>query len=136
MSLVNGDIFKQLKSEHREVEALFEKIEKADVRKRPQLLSEIEAHLVPHARAEEKTLYALLYERQQGDADRESGQINEAYAEHAVVDKLLKELKQLDPQDETWMGKLKVMKENVEHHVEEEEEDIFELARKLLTEEE
>ena len=56
----------------------------------------------------------------------------EAYEEHHVVDLLMGELELLDVQDETWGAKAQVMKENVEHHMEEEEGDMFRKARQVF----
>jgi hypothetical protein len=57
----------------------------------------------------------------------------EAYEEHNVVKTLLAELDVLPKDDETWEAKLTVLKENVEHHVEEEEGEMFKKARKVLS---
>jgi len=57
----------------------------------------------------------------------------EGYEEHAVVKQLLSELDELSKDDETWGAKLKVLQENVEHHVEEEEGEMFPSARKVLS---
>jgi hypothetical protein len=60
----------------------------------------------------------------------------EAYEEHKVVKRLLAEL-EAEPKDtEEWSAKFTVLKENVEHHVEEEEGEMFKKARKVLSEEE
>ena len=56
----------------------------------------------------------------------------EAYEEHHVVDLLMSELEELDVSDETWGAKAIVMKENIEHHIEEEEGDMFKQARQVF----
>jgi hemerythrin-like domain-containing protein len=58
----------------------------------------------------------------------------EAYEEHHVVDKLMGELENLPVDDETWGAKAKVMKENIEHHIEEEEGEMFRKARQVFDE--
>jgi RNA-splicing ligase RtcB len=60
----------------------------------------------------------------------------EGYEEHHVVNLIMDEIDHEAVTDETWTAKVKVMKENVEHHVEEEEEKMFPLARKLFKDEE
>ena len=60
----------------------------------------------------------------------------EGYEEHHVVDLIMDEIAGEPVTDETWAAKVKVMKENVEHHVEEEEDKMFPQARKLFAEEE
>ena len=131
------DIFDQLKREHKTLKDILSKTEDASVSKRKSYLKQIEEELVPHARGEEKTLYALLYERSK-DQDKEKALklTHEAYEEHLAVDKLLADLKKIDVNHETWLGKFMVIKENIEHHIKEEEEDLFAKARQLVSEDE
>ena len=56
----------------------------------------------------------------------------EAYEEHDVVDTILGELERTPVDDETWKAKLSVMRENILHHIEEEEEEMFGQVRKLF----
>ena len=56
----------------------------------------------------------------------------EGYEEHHVVDLLMGELEQLDVADESWGAKATVMKENIEHHIEEEEGEMFKTARSVF----
>jgi predicted transcriptional regulator len=56
----------------------------------------------------------------------------ESVEEHQIVKQLLQELAESD-QDEQWEAKLKVLQENVEHHVQEEEKEIFKKAQKVLS---
>ena len=56
----------------------------------------------------------------------------EAFEEHHVVDLLMGELEALDVSDETWGAKATVMKENIEHHIEEEEGEMFPQARRVF----
>ena len=56
----------------------------------------------------------------------------EGYQEHHVADVLVKELERLSPGDERWGAKFKVLKENIEHHIEEEEGEMFRTARSVL----
>lgn len=56
----------------------------------------------------------------------------EGYEEHHVVDTLMGELDDVSFDDETWGAKLSLMKENVEHHIEEEEEEMFVKAQEVL----
>ena len=59
----------------------------------------------------------------------------EAFEEHRLVKQLLGELESLDKGEEKWTAKFTVLKENIEHHVEEEEDEMFKKARKVLSEE-
>ena len=60
----------------------------------------------------------------------------EGYEEHHVVDEVMGEMLHLPVSDETWTAKFTVMKENLEHHIEEEERDMFEKARRALGDDE
>lgn len=132
-----NNIFSQLKSEHEELKSLLKKAEDCSEDQRSEILEEIEKELVPHARGEEKTLYALMKERAEAkDKDESLDLVNEAYEEHRVADNLMADLKAMDVSEDTWLAHLKVIKENLEHHIEEEEDDLFPKAKKLLSEEE
>lgn len=125
-------IFKHLKTEHDEVKKLLDQTESAQPRQRKDLLAEIKSKLVPHARAEEKTLYAALYEAE--PSKDLSGLTKEGYAEHETADHLLGELEGMSVDDEMWKAKFSVFKENVEHHIKEEEAELFEKAKNFISE--
>ena len=57
--------------------------------------------------------------------------ILEGYQEHHVMDLLMAEISQLKPSAEAWQPKIKVLQENTEHHMEEEEEELFPKVRKI-----
>lgn len=131
------NIFEQLKKEHKEVKSLLEKAKKCPPGERHSLLEEVEENLIPHARGEEKTLYSLLRERaQENQSDEALNLTNEAYEEHRLVDELMEDLKETSANDEKWLPKLKVIKENLEHHIQEEEEELFKSAKKFFSKEE
>lgn len=134
MAIEASNIFEQLKAEHQVVKDLLKQAEEATVQEREALLEEIEENLVPHARGEEKTLYSFLYERLKGGGDEKALNLtNEAYEEHRVVDELMADLKQTDPSSETWLAKLTVIKENLNHHIKEEEEELFSKAKEIIS---
>lgn len=60
----------------------------------------------------------------------------EGYEEHHVVDTVMGEIMDLAVSDETWSAKFTVMKENLEHHIEEEETEMFKRARQVFDGEE
>ena len=127
------DAITLLKSQHREVEALFKKIEKTENGdKRRSLMNEISTKLEMHTRIEEEIFYPAVREAPSKKADE---MINEALEEHHVVKLVLKELPQVDPEDERFEAKMTVLKELIEHHVEEEEQEMFKIAQKLGKEE-
>jgi hemerythrin-like domain-containing protein len=127
------DAFELLKKDHEKVAGIFEKLEpttERGVKTREELFAQLKQELDVHARIEETILYPVLKEQE------ETEDITlEAYEEHNVVKQLLAELDALPKDDETWGAKLKVLQENVEHHVEEEEGEMFKDARKVLSQE-
>lgn len=98
---------------------------------REELFTQLKTELDIHAEIEEKILYPVL------EKAEETHDISlEAYEEHRLVKQLLTEL-EAEPKDaEEWTAKFTVLKENVEHHVEEEEGEMFKKARKVLSQEE
>lgn len=128
------DAFELLKKDHEKVSGIFEKLEpttERGVKTREELFVQLKQELDVHARIEETILYPVLKE------SKETEDITlEAYEEHNVVKQLLAELEEMPKDDESWGAKLKVLQENVEHHVEEEEDEMFKDARKVLSQEE
>lgn len=126
--------FALLKADHEKVAALLETIEDTTARAikgRDAAFARLKEELDLHARIEEEVFYPALEESE------ETREITlEAYEEHGLVKQLLGEL-EAEPKDtEEWTAKFTVLKENIEHHVEEEEGEMFEKARQALTEEE
>jgi iron-sulfur cluster repair protein YtfE (RIC family) len=125
--------FELLKKDHEKVSGIFEKLDattERGVKTREELFTQLKTELDIHAQIEEQILYPVLKEA------KETKDITlEAYEEHAVVKQLLAELESLPKDDETWGAKLTVLKENVEHHVEEEEGEMFKSAREVLSRE-
>ena len=126
--------FTLLKNDHEKVAGLLTSIEETTeraVKGREELFTRLKAELDLHARIEEEILYPALEE-----ADETREVTLEAYEEHRLVKQLLTEL-EAEPKDtEEWTAKFTVLKENIEHHVEEEEGEMFKNARKVLSEEE
>jgi hemerythrin superfamily protein len=121
-----------LKKQHREVEALFKKIEKAKPAQRRGLLAELAANLQLHMKIEEGIFYPAVKELGTKKAEE---MVSEAYEEHHVVKLVIAEIPKVNPQDERFEAKVTVLKELIEHHVEEEEGEMFDLADKLDDEE-
>ena len=119
-----------LKKQHRQVEKLFKQVEKTeDPRQRRKLLDQIAADLKMHTQIEEEIFYPAV--REVGTSKAEE-MVDEAFEEHHVVDLVLAELPQVDPEDERFEAKMTVLSELVKHHVEEEEDEMFPLAEKKL----
>jgi hemerythrin superfamily protein len=119
-----------LKKQHRQVEKLFKEVEKTeDPKQRRKLMEQIADDLKMHTQIEEEIFYPAV--REVGTAKAEE-MIDEAFEEHHVVDLVLAELPQVDPEDERFAAKMTVLSELVKHHVEEEEEEMFPMAEKKL----
>ena len=127
------DIFELLKQDHEKVAGIFEQLEPTTERAektREELFARLKAELDLHAYLEETILYPALKEVE------ETRDITfEAVEEHRVVKLFLKELDEMPKTSEQWTAKMTVLKENVEHHVEEEEGDMFKKARAALSRE-
>lgn len=118
-----------LKKQHREVKALFRKLEKTeDAQGRRALLDRIKTDLELHTKIEEQIFYPAV--RGLGTSKAEE-MVLEAFEEHHVVDLILAELPQVNPEDERFEAKMMVLREMVEHHADDEEKEMFKLAQKL-----
>jgi hypothetical protein len=120
-----------LKSDHDRVKELFRKYSETGERAyktRMQIAEKVFRELEIHSALEEEIFYPAA--REAGHETEEV--VAEGLEEHHVVDILIQELKALTPEDETFDPKFKVLCENVEHHIEEEEGEMFPPARKAL----
>ena len=128
------DALALLEADHRRIEDLFRRGEKTTargVKTRSELLQRIDAALNAHELIEEKILYpALRVHPEAHDI------VLEGIQEHHVADLILKELRALDRNDEQWGAKFKVLKEDIEHHIQEEEGPMFRTARGLFSRDE
>lgn len=119
------DILALISADHRKVEGIFSQIESA---KKPddvyKLFNEIYQELNLHARAEELVFYPSLREFEDTD-----DLIEEAESEHEEVEVMLEEIKALSPNAEDFMDRIAELKEAVQHHVQEEENEVFEVIR-------
>ena len=119
-----------LESQHREVDGLFGEFEQLGERAfkaRMQVFEKIAHKLTCHARIEEKILYPI-------GKGYDKDMTLEAYEEHDVMKALIKKIAALEPGDETFLAKVTVLKEVVEHHVKEEENEYFPQLKKELNE--
>jgi len=129
------DGFLLLEQDHDRVKRLCNELndktsDQALERKR-QLFAEIVAEIKLHEECEEKVLYPTLRAH-----PKLKDIVLEGYEEHHVVNLIIGELRNLNPEDEMWSAKAKVMQENLEHHIEEEEGKMFPRARKEMSKEE
>ncbi len=128
------DAISLLKDDHEKMKKLLSDLESTTergVKTRQELFSKVEQELTVHEAIVEEILYPALKEHPK---TREIAL--EAYEEHHVVDMVKAEIQEVPFEDETWGAKFKVMKENIEHHIEEEEKEMFKLARQVFEKEE
>jgi hypothetical protein len=119
-----------LKSDHDKVKKLLAELEpttERGVKTRQELFATIKGELTVHEIIEEEIFYPELKSH-----PKARDIVLEGYEEHGVVDTLMGELEDLPVDDETWGPKAKVMKENIEHHIEEEEGEMFRQARQVF----
>src|SRR5215217_6081062 len=120
------DAIALLKDDHRKVEELFEQFEKArgDGRKE-RIANEICLELSVHAAIEEEVFYPAC----EGKVDEDL--LKESYVEHDAAKVMIAEIASGGPSDEYYDAKVKVLQEQIEHHVEEEEKPggVFAQAR-------
>jgi len=124
------DAISLLKTDHDRVKKMLDEGESTTergVKTRTELLETLKRELTIHERIEEEIFYPALKEH-----PKARDIVLEGYEEHHVVDEIMGELERTDVTDETWGAKFKVMKENIEHHIEEEEGEMFKNARQIL----
>ena len=123
-----------LEADHRRFEDLLAQGEATTgraVKGRADLLDTLTTELNIHEMIEEKVLYPAL------EAHAEAREIVlEGFQEHHVADLIVRELRALATRDERWGAKFKVLKENIEHHIKEEEHEMFRTARAVLSRDE
>ena len=125
------DAFNLLKTDHRKVAELFDQLESANGKAKLQVFAQIKTELELHTHIEETIFYPALE-----DPKQTHDLVLEAYEEHDVVKKLLAQLSKAKSANEEWEAQAKVLRENVEHHVEEEENELFPKTRAALSQEE
>lgn len=118
-------------ADHRQVDDLFTRFERSGPgaqKRRQQLVDKMIESLSMHAAIEEQVFYPLARQEVPDTND----EVLEALEEHHLVKVTLSELERLDPSDERYGAKVSVLMENVRHHVEEEENELFPEIRKAL----
>jgi hemerythrin superfamily protein len=126
------DAIELLTSDHDEVRDLFKRFRAAQEQDDESAMAEVAQavmlELEVHTTIEEEIFYPAVE-----DADAELGEeVAEAVEEHHVVDVLMNEMRELDAGAEAWVAKMTVLMENVEHHAEEEESDMFPDVRQAM----
>ena len=122
------DAIALLKDDHKRVKDLFEQYDKLSDRSvvnKKKIATQICLELTVHAQIEEEIFYpAVRGPIKDGDL------MDEAEVEHASAKELIAQISEMDPGDDLYDAKVKVLSEQIEHHVEEEEEEMFPKVRK------
>ena len=128
------DILDTLKKEHDEVKALLADLQKADNgSQRSRLVQQIKMALVPHTKAEEKVVYDRVIKLRDKDAQTDG---HEGYLEHELASKTLQRLDSMGASTSAeHQAVAKVLKELVEHHIQEEESNVWSDVKKNFSEE-
>lgn len=124
-------IYDAIKEDHEKHRRILAELDgtSGDSEKRRELFARLRRELTAHANAEEQTFYAALIE----DPDSQE-QARHSIAEHKDADNLLEELDELEFDNPGWLQKYRKLKDSVEHYMEEEEEDVFGVARDVIGE--
>lgn len=126
------NIYNYLKKDHRAVDEIFEKIlSTKSSKKRESLFEEVANELLLHIETENATFYNALREHTETYE-----KIEHAEKEHEEVKEYIARIRGVSVENEKWMELFGEFKHSVTHHVEEEEGDIFEEAKKVLSTEE
>ena len=124
------DALQLLRGDHEKVKRMLEELDATTERAektRTETFERLKHDLTIHETIEEEFLYPALIE-----FAKTKDITLEAFEEHHVVDLIVAELEATPVTDETWGAKLTVMKENLEHHIEEEEDEMFKQARQVM----
>jgi hemerythrin superfamily protein len=115
------DAIALLKADHREVKAMFEQYEKTESDKdKQELASKICRALTVHAQIEEEIFYPAAY-----DALDDDDLLDEAEVEHGSAKELIAQIESSSPSEPLFDAKVKVLGEYIDHHVKEEENELF-----------
>lgn len=125
-TMPDEDVRALLVKDHEEAKALARQMhETASPTRRMSLLAKLKPALTAHSRAEEKVVYDALLRVRSNDQSHELG--DEGYVEHSLIDELLSTLSSASASTERWKATAKVLNELLEHHIQEEESDVFAL---------
>ncbi|HYG85659.1 MAG TPA: hemerythrin domain-containing protein [Azospirillum sp.] len=121
------DIFERIKDDHETLRTLLERIEDPDEEGRRVVFDEFQRELWAHGKIEEAVFYAALVRHREARKETMEG-LNE----HHVINSLAEELNVMPADSGAWTAKMQVLGELLRHHLDEEEDELFEEARDAL----
>jgi hemerythrin superfamily protein len=124
------DAIALLTADHREVSEMFEQFEQLGDRattSKEKLKDKICKALIAHTTIEEEIFYPAV---RAAEIEEGEDMVDEAIVEHASAKDLIKQLQEMEPDDDLYDAKVKVLSEQIEHHVKEEEKEMFPKAKK------
>lgn len=129
----SDDIYDLLLADHGRQRGLAGGIQntQGDSAERQRLWTAYRNELVAHASAEEQTFYAELIAHSESQS-----QTQHSVAEHKEIEDIIEELDDMDMASTGWLNRFHTLREKVEHHLDEEENEVFAMARDLLSEQE
>jgi len=125
------NIFEALRTDHDTQRKLLEQLvdTSGDTEKRDTVFKKLKTELETHADAEERYFYKPLI-----DDDKTQGKARHGIAEHHEIDELIEELENTEYSSSAWLKVAKNLQEKVEHHLDEEEHEFFQIAGKVFSE--
>ncbi|MDP8976516.1 MAG: hemerythrin domain-containing protein [Actinomycetota bacterium] len=116
-----NSVTEMLKEDHKEVNALFQNYEGADAENRDRLVHEIIESLTKHSRVEEQVLYPFI----RAEVPEGEQLMDESEREHQEAKEAMARLRELSPTDPAFDDAFQALRDGVQHHVEEEESEVF-----------
>lgn len=126
------DILRIIENDHEKVLDILSEIKESTAgtaNARQQHIKKLKAELLPHMNAEEELFYPFLLE-----VGEDKDSVFEAIETHKVIKNLFKDIEGTNPDDERWLGKCKVLSDILDHHIEEEQDVLFEEAQDVMDE--
>ena len=127
---MHQEFFDVLHKDHEEVDEILSQIEIAtNGSTREQHMKHLMEEIIPHMRGEEAAFYSALLKHEESKSDTQEGM-----KEHKEAEETLKTLRDMSTRSKEWMDTFHELREEIQHHVQEEESKIFDHARQLLSE--
>jgi hemerythrin superfamily protein len=128
-----------LKADHKAVKELFAQVEETSERAKAQLQrlgEQICAELTVHTQIEEQIFYPAVQERARRGHKEERDEVFEGYEEHAAAKKVIEDIRATESGDESYKPKITTLSELIDHHVKEEERELFPSVKEMFDEDE